>query len=117
MREVFVYKVTDEQYLKLIRKNFANKLNATEWNEKPPLTCKIELVEEKQSGEILFHVVYRPNGWKVRRLDKDTDGIRLDGKGNPLPKNKEAVILEFNVYEKLDFNNLYFGKFIEKYNV
>jgi hypothetical protein len=54
-------------------------------------------------------VRYRPHGWPIRRLARDHDGSLADAQGNPLADGQEPVLLEFDVYPRIDFNELDFG--------
>ncbi|MEZ6136985.1 MAG: hypothetical protein R3C53_18985 [Pirellulaceae bacterium] len=47
-------------------------------------------------------------------LDQDSNGVLLDGNGNPLPDGEEPVLLPFELYDDLEFNNLEFGELIEE---
>jgi hypothetical protein len=47
-------------------------------------------------------------------VDRTSDGVLLDGKGEPLPDEQPPVYLPFEVYRDIDFNSFDFGEFIEE---
>ena len=108
-------------------------LNSVEWLGREPQTCKIlslhqqspVAVGEQVEFEIL--VEYRPvgcitsnyggfwyDGWKIKNIDMKRDGTLLDGHGNPLSVGENPVVLEWNAYKSIDYNDYEWGELIDE---
>jgi len=91
-----------------------NKLNEFTWLGKAPGTCKFRKFDDTQwtssqaSVDIKCEIEYNPDGWRLKRIDKNPDGSLLDGRGNPLPEGHAPVILEWDIYHRIDFNQYNF---------
>lgn len=111
-------------------------LNRTEWRGKEPRSCGVGHissssrssnssgktaftieVEYKPKGSISYAGETRYNGWTALLLDQTSDGILLDGQGNPLPEGHPPIYIQKELYKDIEFNELDFGDFVGEFGV
>lgn len=134
----FVLKSTDDPSAVMARffPQGQTILNRTEWRGKDPRTCGLTSlrvrpysagsdepkafdleVTYRPKGYITFVGATRYDGWTMMVLDRQKDGIPLDGHGQPLLEGQAPVYLPFDVYPDVDFNELDFGDFVGEFAV
>ncbi len=110
-------------------------LNRTEWRGKEPRSCAVTNVATRphsagDPGPVIIdiEVTYRPkgettyvgdtkyDGWTAMMLDKTSDGVLLDGHGQPLKDGDPPVYLPFEVYDDVEFNDLDFGELFGEFD-
>ena len=103
-------------------------LNRTEWKRMPARSCCIQRISlgPETNGKLQIEVEYRPDnwisyvgdtkyaGWTAYIENRRHDGVLLDRDGNLLPDGEEPVLLPYQLYSDMDFNNLEFGELIEE---
>ena len=103
-------------------------LNRNEWNGMPARSCSIQRVSlgAATEGKLQIEIEYRPKdwvsfvgdtkyvGWTAYMLNRSPEGVLLDSDGNPLADGEQPVLLPYDVYDDIDFNNLEFGMLIEE---
>lgn len=106
----------------------SNSLNRTAWKGTPPRSCRImgSKMGPDTGGKVQIEVEYRPIhwvsfssdtkyvGWTAFVPNRSSDGVFLDRDGNPLPDGDEPILLQFEVYRDIEFNDLDFGEMIEE---
>jgi hypothetical protein len=91
-----------------------NRVNSEPWRGYDARTVrfigpKMEGTEDRMIGHLEF--LHKINEHKVSRANIARDGTRLDLDGNQLPDDAETIVLDWNVYESIDFNKLPIGEF------
>lgn len=97
----------------------SKKVNASVWRGREAGTCKVlcvTLPESKFGDQIIARIVvrYRRHGWKLRQVNRTSEGECLDGQGNALPEDHEKFVLEWDVDAAVDFNGLDFGNLLNE---
>lgn len=125
----------------MVELDLMNCLNSTAWKGKGPQTCKlvrfqqVKPVSRDQTTDFLFTVCYRPpgaqseiagqdawsglwsEGWKIKHIKINKEGVLLDAEGNPLPKGQAPVVVEHSLYKTVDYNLFDFGTEVDEAQV
>lgn len=106
-------------------------VNRTRWHGKEPRTCAVVNVKAgpltpESPGPVKYEIVvsHKPRGcvtytggtqyrgWTAMVPNRSQDGTLLDAAGAPLLDGQPPVLLPVEVYDDMEFNDLYFGDFI-----
>lgn len=129
-RPVFTIERNEETFPYKLAVEYQDAINSDKWLDLDPKTVKVMNItgdpvteEDVTYYAVRYEFELRRDGWKEKVLDKgfvDKDGKAIkvgsgqitptealfDGKGKKLAVDKDAIVLEFDVYEPLPFKKL-----------